>query len=147
MQNVTTVRQLMTSVVETLAVGDTLGAASRQLERGHIRHLPVVDGNERVIGLITHRHVLAAWVSHGHPEDERAQDVARTVPVEMIMEKNVVTVSPDTPAVRAASLLESNKFGCLPVVDGGKLVGIVTEADFVAFARRHFEREAERLPG
>jgi len=60
----------------------------------------------------------------------------------MLMEKDVVTVSPDTPAAQAAALLERGKLGCLPVIDGGKLVGIVTAADFVHFARRFLEWEA-----
>jgi CBS domain-containing membrane protein len=137
----TTVRELMTIVVETLSVGDSLATARRQLERGHIRHLPVVDAEERVIGLITHRRILEAWISHGHPDQERIKDVAKDVPVEMLMEKNVRTVSPDMPAAEAAALLEGHKYGCLPVVEGGKLVGIVTEADFVRFARRYFEWE------
>jgi CBS domain-containing membrane protein len=140
----TTVQEIMSPVVETLAVGDTLAAARRQSETGRIRHLPVVDGDERVLGLVTHRRILESWVSHGHPDQEKLSVVARDVPVEMIMEKNVRTVSPETPAAEAAALLESHKFGCLPVVDGtsGKLVGIVTEADFVRFARRYFEWEA-----
>jgi CBS domain-containing membrane protein len=58
------------------------------------------------------------------------------------MEKTVLTVTPETPAARAAAILESHKFGCLPVVADGKLVGIVTEADFVRFARRYFEWES-----
>lgn len=131
----------MTSIVETLSVGDTLATARRQLERGRIRHLPVVDGDEHVIGLLTHRRILEAWVSHGHPDTEEARDVARDVPVEMVMEKNVRTVTPETPAGTAAAILQTHKYGCLPVVDGDKLVGIVTEADFVRFARRYFEWE------
>jgi CBS domain-containing membrane protein len=138
---ITTVRELMTSVVEVLTVGDTLAAARRQIARGRIRHLPVVDGNERLVGLITHRRILESWVSHGHPNDESPGEVARDVPVEMIMEKEVLTVDPSTSAAHAARLLETYKLGCLPVVDHGKLVGIVTEADFVRFARHHFERE------
>jgi len=51
-------------------------------------------------------------------------------------------VTPETPAAHAAAILESHKFGCLPVVADGKLVGIVTEADFVRFARRYFEWES-----
>jgi CBS domain-containing membrane protein len=143
----TTVRELMSNVVETLSVGDDLAAARRQLERGHIRHLPVVDGDERVIGLITHRSILEAWVSHGHPNRERVRDVAKDVPIEMLMEKSVRTVSPDTSAAEAAAILEEHKFGCLPVVENGKLVGIVTEADFVRFARRYFEWESHGSPG
>jgi CBS domain-containing membrane protein len=133
----------MTSVVETLSVGDTLAAARRQLERGRIRHLPVIDGDERLVGLLTHRQVLEAWVSHGHPDREDPAVVARDVPVEMIMEKNVLTVKPETRAARAAALLEKHKFGCLPVVERGRLIGIVTEADFVRCARRFLEREAK----
>ena len=138
----TTVREIMSAVVETLSVGDTLAVARERLERGRIRHLPIVDGNERVVGLITHRRILEAWVSHGHPERERVELVARDVPVEMLMEKNVQTVAPETPAADAAAILETRRIGCLPVVDGGKLVGIVTESDFVRFARRYFEWEA-----
>jgi CBS domain-containing membrane protein len=149
----TTVKEIMSSIVETLSVGDTLAAARRQLERGRIRHLPVVDGDERVIGLVTHRKILEAWVSHGHPDTERPRDVAKDVPIEMLMEKDVLTVAPEMPAAEAAALLETHKFGCLPVVSKGRLVGIVTEADFVHFARRYFEWEmrgaarAGALPG
>jgi len=138
---ITRVRELMTSVVETLTVGDTLLAAREQLERGRIRHLPVVDGDEHLVGLITHRHILEAWVSHGQPGLETPDRIAAEVPVEMLMEKDVLTVDPDTAAARAARLLISHRFGCLPVVEGGKLVGIITEADFVSFAQRFFEWE------
>lgn len=140
----TTVKEIMTNVVETLSVGDTLAVARWQIERGRIRHLPVVDGQERLVGLITHRRILEAWVSHGHPNQENLASVARDVPIEMLMEKNVQTVDPETSAARAAYLLETHKFGCLPVIDRGKLVGIVTEADFVHFARRYFEWEMQR---
>jgi len=134
----------MTRVVAVLSVGDTLAAARKQLERGHIRHLPVVDGDNRLVGLLTHRNILAAWLSHGHPERENPALVAREVPVEMVMEKDVLTVDERTSAARAADLLESYKFGCLPVVDAHhRLVGIVTEADFVNFARRFFEWDAK----
>ena len=144
---ITTVRELMTGIVETLAVGDTLSMARRQIEQGRIRHLPVVDGNERVVGLITHRHILTAWVSHGQPGREAPGRVAGEVSVEMLMEKDVLTVDPDTAAAEAARLLISHRFGCLPVVEQGKLVGILTEADFVRFAQRFFEWEMETSGG
>jgi CBS domain-containing membrane protein len=137
----TLVKEIMATVVETLSVGDTLAVARRRMESGRIRHLPIVDGEERVVGLITHRRILEAWVSHGHPDEEDPAVVARDVPIEMLMEKNVETVTPDTAAAQAAALLETRKIGCLPVTDQGKLVGIVTEADFMHFARRYFEWE------
>ena len=58
----------MSRVVEVLSVDDSLATARRQLERGRIRHLPVVDGDERLVGLLTQRRILDAWVSHGHPD-------------------------------------------------------------------------------
>ena len=137
----TLVKEIMATVVETLSLGDTLAVARTRMESGRIRHLPIVDGEERLVGLITHRQVLEAWVSHGHPDREKLEVVARDVPIEMLMEKNVETVTPDTAAAQAARLLETRKFGCLPVTEQGKLVGIVTEADFMHFARRYFEWE------
>jgi CBS domain-containing membrane protein len=141
----TLVRDIMSTPVDALRVGDTLDLAQRLMKKGRIRHLPVIDGNEQLIGLITHRNVLAAWVSHGDPRNERPVDVARGIPIDMLMQTRVVTTNPDVPVWAAARLIETQKLGCLPVVDqGGRLVGIVTEADFVALARKHLDREAEQ---
>jgi CBS domain-containing membrane protein len=137
----TLVADVMTDVVEVLQVGDSLDLAERHMRAGRIRHLPVVDGEQHLVGLVTHKKILGAWVSHGDPTHERHRTLAREIPVEMMMEKNVLTIWPEAPAAEAARLLETNKIGCLPVVDEGKLVGIVTEADFVKFARQHLERE------
>jgi CBS domain-containing membrane protein len=131
----------MSSPVEVLQVGDTLDLARRLMKAGRIRHLPVIDGDQHLIGLVTHRKLLGAWVSHGDPAHERPGDVARTIPVEMLMENDVITTWPEAPASDAAHLIERHKIGCLPVLDDGKVVGIVTEADFVRFARKYFERE------
>jgi CBS domain-containing membrane protein len=132
----------MTPVVAVLSVGDTLATAREKLERGRIHHLPVVDGENRLVGLLTHRHILSAWLSHGHPDHERPEAVASEVPVEMVMERDVLTVSETTTAARAAELLESHEFGCLPVVDERqRLRGILTEGDFVRFARSFFDWE------
>jgi CBS domain-containing protein len=136
----TLVKDIMSTPVEFLEVGDTLDLARHLMRAGRIRHLPVVDGEQRLIGLVTHRKLLGAWVSHGDPTHERPRAVAREIPVDMLMETNVVTIGPDAPAADAARMIEKRKVGCLPVVDQeGKLVGIVTEADFVHFARKLFE--------
>ena len=116
---ITRVKDIMTEVVEALRVGDSLDLADRIMRVGRIRHLPVVDGEEHLVGLVTHRTLLAAWVSHGNPGSERLTDIAREI----------------------ARILEKHKYGCLPVIDGGKLVGIITEADFLRFARVHLELE------
>jgi CBS domain-containing membrane protein len=141
---ITTVKDLMTDIVETLRMGDTLATARRQIERGGIHHLPVIDADEHVIGLITYHRILEAWISHGDPNKEAAGQVAGEVPVDMLMEKNVLTVDVETTAAEAARLLETNRFGCLPVTKDDKLVGIVTNADFVHFALRYFESEGRK---
>jgi CBS domain-containing protein len=142
----TTVKDIMTEIVETLRVGDTLAMARRQFERGGIHHLPVIDEDEHVIGLITYHRILEAWLSHGRPNTESVAEVAGDIPVDMLMEKDVVTVDANTTAAEAARLIETNRFGSLPVTKDDKLVGIVTAGDFVRFAQRHFEAEGRRKP-
>ena len=131
----------MTDVVETLQLGDTLAMAREHIERGGIHHLPVVDAEEHVIGLITYHRILEAWISHGHPNTESLAQVARDISVDMFMEKNVLTLDADAPAAEAARLIATNKFGCLPVTKDEKLVGIVTASDLVQIALQYLEQE------
>jgi CBS domain-containing membrane protein len=140
----TTVADLMTEIVETLAPGDTLADAERLMRLSGVRHLPVVDSDERLIGLVSHQTILSAWVSHGRPERERPGAVAAEIPIEMMMEKDVLTANPEMPAAEAARILEIRRIGCLPVIDRDKLIGIITEGDFLRFARRHFDIEDAR---
>jgi len=133
------VRDIMSSPVEFLEMGDSLDLAQHLMQAGHIRHIPVVDGEQRLIGLVTHRKLLGAWVGHGDPMRERPGEIAREIPVDMLMETDVLTTTADAPAAKAALVIERKKVGCLPVLDGGKLVGIVTEADFVRVARKALE--------
>lgn len=137
----------MTDVVETLQVGDTLAMARQHIESGGIHHLPVVDADEHVIGLITYHRILQAWISHGDPNAESAFQVASDVPVDMLMEKNVLTVDVDATAVDAARLIATNKFGSLPVTKDEKLVGIITAGDLVQIAVRYLEDEQRRAEG
>ncbi len=142
---VTRVKDVMTDVVETLQVGDTLAFARRQIERGQVHHLPVVDGDERVIGLITYHRILEAWIGHGHPDTKSFGQNAKDIPVGTIMERDVLTVDAETSAAEAARLLSNNKFGSLPVTKDEKLVGIVTAADFMRVALRYLERDLHQL--
>ena len=137
----TMVSDIMTDVVETLQMGDTLAMAREQIERGGIHHLPVVDGDEHVIGLVTYHRILQAWISHGDPNQESLAQVAGEIPIDMLMEKDVLTVEVDTTAAEAARLLERHTFGSLPVTKNERLVGIVTERDFLHFALRYLETE------
>jgi len=135
----------MTDVVETLRVGDTLAMARRQIERSGIHHLPVIDADEHVIGLITYHRVLEAEIGRGQASVDSGGELGRNVLVETVMEKDVLTVDAETSAAEAARLLNNNKFGSLPVTKDEKLVGIITAADFVRVAMRFLEKELHRL--
>ncbi len=131
------VAELMSTELVTLTEDETLAHAQRCMERGRIRHLPVVrDG--RIVGLVTHRDLLAASFSvFADVQSSQQRRVFATIPVSELMHAEVVTVSPDDPVSTAARTLLRSKFGCLPVVDAdGTLVGIVTEADFLRLTVR-----------
>jgi CBS domain-containing membrane protein len=120
------VADFMTKDLVTVRESDDLALAESLLRLGGIRHLPVVNGG-RLVGLLTHRDVLRSGQS-GRPS-------ARTLLVSEIMTRELTTVRPGMGLSQAARLMLERKFGCLPVCDEqGRLVGIVTEADFVRFA-------------
>lgn len=129
-----TVGALMSRPVITLAEDDTLWEARSCMERGRVRHLPVVRG-ATLVGLVTHRDLLQASFSLFADGDARQEHrILASIPVRELMHEAVV-VNPGTPARQAAALMLERKFGCLPVVDEtGHLVGIVTEADFLSLA-------------
>ena len=127
-----TVGDLMTTQVFTLLESDTLYTAKQIMEMARVRHVPIVDGEDRFIGLITHRDMLAVAVSKLSEIDESTQDeLAAGIPLREIMRSDVAVVAPSTSLRQAAEDLLEHKYGCLPVVEDGKLVGIITEADFL----------------
>lgn len=122
------VRDFMTTDLITLRPDQGLSVAEEMMTLRQIRHLPVVDESGTLVGLITHRDLLAAQYSaFSHASEFSAEARASDV-----MREDVWTVSPDTPAIEAAFNLRDHVFGCLPVIEHGKLAGIITEADFLA---------------
>ena len=137
----TTVADVMSTDVETVNADEDLVLAEELMRRNRFRHLPVVRAG-KLVGLMTHRDLLRAQAKLltqlGLAADE---DRALSLAVGDMMTKDVRTVAPDTPARDAAALLLDHKVGCFPVVRDEKLVGIVTEADFLRWAMRAFDRE------
>jgi CBS domain-containing protein len=126
------VANLMTRAVFTLEPEQSLPLAESMMQLHHIRHLPVVDTKRAVVGLVTHRDLLRASISALAPlTAEERSSLQLSVPVGRIMQTNVWTVSSDTLAVNAARIMRDHRIGCLPVVDEGRLVGILTEADLL----------------
>jgi len=126
------VSDLMTTQLFTLLESDSLYTAKQIMEMARVRHVPIVDSKDSFIGLITHRDMLAVAVSKLSDIDSSTQDeLDAGIPLREIMRTDVAIVSSDTQLRDAAQMLLDHKYGCLPVVDNGKLVGIITEADFL----------------
>ena len=127
-----TVNDLMTVNPKTVSPQTTLREVIDLMQEEECRQFPVVNAQGKLMGIVTDRDVRLTMnspiVLH-----ERWQDDAllETMTVESCMTPNPLTVSPDTPAYHAAEMLSAYKFGALPVVDDGRLVGIVTITDFL----------------
>jgi len=130
------VKHLMTSPVVSLFAEQTLPLAEDIMSFKHIRHLPVVDDERHLLGLVSHRDLLRAQISSltGLTADERRAR-QEGVRVHALMTRDVWTVEPTALASAAGRTLLDHRFGCLPVVDTNRrLVGILTERDFLEFA-------------
>lgn len=131
---VPTVGQIMVTAPRTIDRNASLEMADELVGHSAIRHLPVVDGGQ-VVGVLSQRDLLPGAVAHalGYGSVSRSR-ILRTIPVKEVMSEPPVTVESDTPVREAARLMVARKIGCLPVVDGGRLVGLVTETDVVRHA-------------
>jgi CBS domain-containing membrane protein len=129
------VQDLMSSSVVTLTRGQSLPFARELMQLKRTRHLPVVDQDGLLVGLVTHRDLLAAAISSLAPltNDER-DSLQHAVPVASVMREHVWTIDPEAPADAAARLMLDKRIGCLPVTEGRRLVGIITEADLIETA-------------
>ncbi len=126
------VKDLMSTELFCLKKNDSLRMARSMMTLARIRHIPVVDDRLIFLGLITHRDILAATVSRFADVDKALQDeIDSGIPVAEIMRDDVTTITAETSLRDAAELLLHHKYGCLPVLDDGKLQGIITEADFL----------------
>lgn len=127
-----TTRDLMTEDLISLDNTDSLLAAKQTMEEARIRHLLIVDAAGAFVGILTHRDLLAASVSRlAEIDAETQEEIYAGIPVSEVMRTDVALASPDLPLRQAAEVLLTQKYGCLPVVECGKLVGILTASDFI----------------
>ncbi len=124
------VRDLMTRDVKTLLAVDRLAVVDDLMRLGHIRHLPVVTADARVVGIVSQRDLFRAAVSSVLDFDRGAErDWFAKIPVATVMTTDVITIAPDAPIRAAVELMLARRIGCLPVVEDGRLVGLVGETD------------------
>ena len=132
------VSDLMTPKVKTLQRNEMLSFAEQLMSLERIRHLPVLDEDGQLAGIVSQRDLFHSGLLRalGHGKHSAAR-VREMLPVKEVMSTDVVTTTRDASLEEAALLMFEKKIGCLPVVEKGQLVGILTEGDFVAdFAGR-----------
>ncbi len=126
------VKDIMTSEVFVLHAAQTLELVRSLMRIKHVRHVPIVEPDNTFVGLMTHRDLLTHTISHlAEVEEEEQEYLDRHIHIMNIMKTDVVTTTPEMDVCEAIAMLLEHKYGCLPVVSDGKLVGIVTEADFL----------------
>jgi acetoin utilization protein AcuB len=132
------VRDRMTRNVVTVSRSCGIRAAAELMKARRIRHLPVVEGG-RLLGIVTDRDLREAMPPAQSIDVSELQSLLAEVQVSEIMTTRVVGVSPDVSIARAADLMVRNQIGCLPVLEGEALVGVITASDIL---RAVAEREA-----
>jgi CBS-domain-containing membrane protein len=125
------VKDLMRTNVVSLRVGATLGVAEDIMTMGRLRHLPVVDEENRIVGPVSQRDLFRASISSVLGFDRATEhEWLGKIKVREVMTKQVLTVDAAAGVAEAVDKFVSDKIGCLPVADAqGKLVGLLTETD------------------
>ncbi len=141
------VEDLMSRNVKTLDRNDRLTLAEDLMQASRIRHLPVVNDRGRLVGILSQRDLFHSALVRALGFGTNAKDkMLSGIPVKNVMHDQVVTTTPDTPVADAARLMMEHKVGCLPVLRGEELVGILTEGDFVAAAANAAPGQSEAAP-
>lgn len=140
------VAEIMTAQPYTLSPDDSLAEARKMMSEHHIRHIPVCSGNGLLVGVVSQRDVLAAADSSVLPDQAAHQQEERYVALSTIMTSPVQTVDEQASLRGTAMQLLQNRLGCLPVTRDEKLVGIITDSDFVAIAINLMEQLEQSEP-
>jgi CBS domain-containing protein len=126
--NYQTVDQYMTTDLFTVQADDAVDLVANLMGWERIRHVPVEDADHRFIGLVSYRSVLRLYTG------SRLGASAPALAVAEVMKTDVITVTPRTPTLEAIATMRRYRIGCLPVVLDGRLVGMLTEENFLDIA-------------
>jgi CBS domain-containing protein len=127
------IEQFMTTDLFTVNQDELVDLVACMMDWEHIRHVPVEDPEHRIVGLVTHRSLLRLMAQG--KGFQRGQPLS----VSEVMHRDPITASPETPTLDAIQIMKRHKIGCLPIVKDDKLVGIVTERDFMNVAQQLME--------
>jgi CBS domain-containing protein len=131
------VDQYMTTDLFTVHADDAVEMVANLMAWERIRHIPVEDKDHRLVGLVTYRAVLRLLTSGRSLLDTSVRDIMRT---------EVTTVGVDTATIDAIQLMRRLRVGCLPVIQDGRLVGVLTEEDFMNVASKLLEEKLAEGP-
>ncbi len=126
------VDQIMTTDLFTVQPDDAADLVANLMGWERIRHVPVEDKTHKLVGLVSYRAVLRYLTGGGRTGDAAVSDLMKT---------DVITVSPDTPTLEAIHLMRRYRIGCLPVLQDGKLVGVLTEENHMKIAGELLEQK------
>ena len=125
-----TVRQWMSNPAIVAPETMTLPETRRLMRQQGIRRLPVVDADGQLVGIVTEGDINR--VSDSHVTDVRDFNLYHRIadlPIHDVMTHDVVTVSPDTSIGEVAQQLLDHRIGGVPVIEQGRIVGVITESD------------------
>ncbi len=126
------VRDLMTRDVIAVSPGDSLARLRDMMYDLDVRHMPVIEGDRDLVGLVSQRDLLRNHLIEQAEVPDFIEDaLLERLRVRELMTTGVLSVEADVDIREAAQIMWENKYGCLPVVEGPRLVGILTESDFV----------------
>ncbi|TYL46745.1 CBS domain-containing protein [Marinomonas sp. IMCC 4694] len=138
-----TVADLMVTNLVTLKEHDSLAKAKELMQERNIRNIPITDDEGRCVGMLTQREYLRyAFHLVSQFGTQLMSKKEQQTPISHAMNKDILTLSPETDLDMAAEFFIENKYGCLPVTQDDKLVGILTPVDFVKLAHTMLNQTA-----
>nr|WP_321411739.1 CBS domain-containing protein [uncultured Allomuricauda sp.] len=140
MKNSVPVSEIMTKKLVTLTTNDDLVTAEQLFKKHHIRHIPIVEG-DIIKGMLSYTDLLRISFADAVDEHEEYVDtiVYNMFTIPQVMVNDVVSVTSVTSIRDVAHFLSKKEFHALPVVDDGKLVGIVTTTDLINYLLEYIE--------
>ena len=137
-KDVIPVSDIMTTHPHTLDIGDSLELARAKFEKQKIRHLPVVQG-DKLLGILSLTDILrlSFGTKFGPNQYDADEAIFEMLSIDQVMKHKPRTVSPTNTLREVGEILSKEEFHALPVVDGDRLVGIVTTTDVIRYLLEH----------
>jgi predicted transcriptional regulator len=129
----TRVRDIMPEKMVTVSAGDTLSTVEDIMTLGRVRHMPVTQAG-KLVGVVSERDLLRASLStlSSFGADQR-RAFLQAVEIARVMSTPAITIGPEATVEAAARIMADEKIGCLPVVQGERLLGLITETDLLRY--------------